>query len=194
MPGESHMSTSFGKRGLGSPRPSPASGPATRRPGATSAHSAVPVSLRAIIVASAGLLPLQLAFLIWDGTLLVENLWRPIEEHGADAVLSMVPILCLLLFSLLFNAAHFAALYLLPAHATLRALGVASYLGYMTATAISGVAMEAVCRLTNLFPVGHTWMLPALMGALAGLAYRWAAGVHSGILPAESVELQADMQ
>jgi hypothetical protein len=145
------------------------------------------VSLKAIIVASAGLLPLQLAFLISDGTLVVENLWRPIQEHGADAALSMVPILCMLLFSGLFNAAHFAALYLLPAHALLWALGLTSYLGYATATAISGLTMEAVCRLTNLFPVGHNWMLPALMGALAGLAYRWAAGVHNAhLLRAES--------
>ena len=173
------MSASFGKRGLVLSPTASAGSLSWRRLASISPPSTVPVSLKAVIVASAGLLPLQLAYFLWDGTLLVENLWRPIQEHGADGALSMVPILCVLLFAALFNGAHFAALYGLPAHAVLAALGVTSYLGYVTATAVSGLIMEGLCRALNLFPVGHGWILPCLMGAVTGLLYRWTAGLRN---------------
>jgi hypothetical protein len=139
----------------------------------------VPVSLGAVIVAAAGIMLVQITFASVSGSAIWGNMLRPFQDQGWEAALLVAPLLSLFVIAAILNAAHFAALYILPAHALLAHIHVTSYSAYATATAVSGVLIEAFSTRLNLFPVGGSWLLPPLMGAFAGVLYRWSAGLRS---------------
>jgi hypothetical protein len=135
----------------------------------------VPTKLMAILQAAVGMLIVQLLlfFLLRGGLTSPTGHAPPVQSVGSRPFVDFVLPAML---AMAWNAAHFAAIYTMMAHATLRWIGWSNAGNY----ALGGLAAAGVLQAVNALQGAHlTWndLVVALAGGFtAGYLYRLAAG------------------
>jgi hypothetical protein len=173
----------FGRRraaslSTGSPASRSAGGPslaqwfAAEPPDAAGSDSVVPTKLLPILQAAVAMLIVQL---LLSYLLIGHPSTSPLRApaFGSDAFVAFVlPAL----LTMGWNAAHFAAIYTMLAHATLRWIGSSSPKAY----ALGGFAAAYVLMAVNVLQGAHlTWseaIIELVGGLIAGYLYRLTAG------------------
>ncbi len=177
----------FGRRKVGRPlEAGPArrsSGPspvskwfASAPPHTAGPDAVVPTSLLAILQAAVGMLIVQmlLVFLLNGGLAAPGHGPPPAPAFGSPTFMQfVVPILLMMAW----NAAHFAAIYSMAAHATLRWIGVSNPQAYALGGLAAGFALQALNALQGAHPTVYDLVIGLAGGLTAGYLYRLTAGM-----------------
>ena len=149
---------------------------ASAPPHTAGADAVVPTSLLAILQAAVGMLIVQmlLVFLLDGGLAASSHATPSAPAFGSPTFMQfVVPVL----LTMAWNAAHFAAIYSMLAHATLRWIGASSPKAYALGGLAAGFALQAVNALQGAHLTVDDLVIGLAGGLTAGYLYRLAAGM-----------------